>query len=157
MPYAEDEKAWVKARVHGDLDAGRDYDIVETRRGFLEKFGHRRERTEGGISGIMLRIKREWQKVHPGSVLLKRQQDEEDSEGEEEEGEEDIEGEDGEQADEEMEELDAEEAALAAETEALERENAAEDEAMARLERGRSSMFVEQDSQEDEEQGGSGK
>ena len=28
---------------------------------------------------------------------------------------------------------------------------------MARLERGRSSMFVEQDSQEDEEQGGGGK
>ena len=110
----------------------------------------------GGISGIMLRIKREWQKVHPGSVLLKRQQDEEDDEGEEDsEGEEDGEGEQDEEGDVD-EELNDEEAALAAETEALERENAAEDEAMARLEEERS-LFVEQDRKEDEEQGGSGK
>jgi hypothetical protein len=159
VPYAEDEKAWVKARVHGDLDAGRDYDIVETRRGFLEKFGHRRERTEGGISGIMLRIKREWRKIHPTAVLLRRQQDEEDSEGEEEEeGEEAAESEDEDHANEEMEELDElddEEAALAAETEALERENAAEDEAMAKLQEERS-LFVEQDREEGGQQGGGG-
>ena len=60
--YAEDEKAWLRARVHGYLDAGRNYDIVETYRGFLEAFGGRGERTEAGIASVMLRIKRVWRK-----------------------------------------------------------------------------------------------
>ena len=60
--YAQDEKAWLEAKVHEYLDAGCPYDIVETCRGFLERFCDRGERTEAGIASIMLRIKRVWRK-----------------------------------------------------------------------------------------------
>jgi hypothetical protein len=129
--YADDEKAWITAEVHRDLNAGRPYDIARTNLGFQKLFGHRRKRTEVGIGSVMLRIRNEREQARAPSALMGGQLDEEEAE-------EDGEGE-GE-----------EEAALAA----LERENEAEDEAMARLEEERSSW--EQDREEDGQQGGGG-
>jgi hypothetical protein len=155
--YPEDEKAWITAEVHRDLNAGRDYDIAKTNLGFQKLFGYRRKRTETGIGSIMLRIKREWKKARAASALMSGQLVEEDAE---EDAEEDVEGEGEEQDDEadgegeEDEEQHDEEAALAAEMEALEREKVSEDEAMARLEEERSSW--EHDRKEDGQQGGGG-
>ena len=141
--YDDDEKAWVKAQVHRDLDAGRDYDIAGTYLGFQKLFGQRRFRTEVGVGSLMLRTKREWFKRNRPSKEVRALLGEDDSESEEDgegeadgEGEEDeelddeeaLEGEEHEQASEQCEGQDPEEDALMAEIEALERENEAEDE-----------------------------
>lgn len=145
--YANDEKAWIKARVHEYLDAGRPYDIAATNLGFQKVFGHRRKRSEYGIGSVMLRIKREWEKARASSALLSEQLDGENVEGEEdEEQDEEEEAGEGEEAPEiKNEEYDSEETALVAGMEALERANAAEDEALARLEEERRMLEWQQD------------
>jgi len=158
--YADDEKAWIKEQVHRDLDAGRPYDIPATNLGFQKLFGIRRKRTEVAIGSIMLRIKKEWEKAEPASALMSGLLDEEDEEDDQYgEGEEASEGEGGEEHDgeeavegEEDTEMYDETAALATEMEALKRENAAEDEALANLEEERSRL--EQKRKEAEQQDG---
>jgi hypothetical protein len=83
--YPDDEKAWITAEVHRDLDAGRDYDIAKTNLGFQKLFGYRRKRTETGIGSIMLRIKREWKKARVASALMSGHLDEEGEEQDDEE------------------------------------------------------------------------
>jgi hypothetical protein len=83
--YANDEKAWVKARVHEYLDAGLDYDIVATYLGYQRVFGHRVKRTEVAIGSLMLRIKRVYEKADPASGLAGGLLDEEDGADDEQE------------------------------------------------------------------------
>jgi hypothetical protein len=133
VTYADDEKAWVKAQVHRDLGAGRDYDIAATYLGFQKLFGQRRCRTEVGIGSLMLRNKREWKEAHEASALMSGQPDQGDQEvvegeGEKLDAEKPVEGEEQDQASEQGEEQDPEEDALMTQIEALERQNEAEDE-----------------------------
>jgi hypothetical protein len=94
--YADDEKAWVKARVHEYLDAGLDYDIAATYLGYQDMFGHRVKRTEVAIGSLMLRIKRLYEEVEPASGLAggllgeEDGADDEQEQADEEEGEEEA-------------------------------------------------------------------